>query len=159
MQDKPNESATLRADFARYRAYLSTVAEQLPPGVKAFALQDWYYDHSDHRCPHDAWLEELSIVEPATGERKERRSSEFRIRLLGTYHDGYVHFRHANVRRYLLETPTEYQSRPFNVGHGDFLFDKIRLLESGFVEHEIEFSRGSRFLIECVDIQFEFRNA
>jgi len=146
-----------KADYLRYREYLSSRADTLPENVRAFALQDWYYNSKDPRCPHDSWLEELAIVEPATGERLEERSIEVRLRLLGAYHDGHLHFRYMNVRRYSLGTPAEYKSPPFNVGHGDFIVDEIRPSDSGFLEHEIEFSRGSRFEIECSDIQFEFR--
>lgn len=140
-----------------YRKSLSSIAESLPCGVTAFALCDWYYDLTDHRCPHDTWLEELAIIEPATGDRNEHRGIEIRLRLLGAYHDGHVFFRYRNVRRYCLETAKEYKLSPLQAGHGDFLFDEIRISQAGFVEQEIEFSRGSRFIIESSDIEFEFR--
>lgn len=153
---RKNESEDYKADYLRYRAYLSDIGERLPKNVREFALQDWYYAADDHRCPYDSWLEELAILEPASGERNERRTIELRVRLLAAYHDGHVQFRHIDVRQYSLQTPSEYEAPPFNVGHGDFVVDEIRLSEAGLVEHEIEFSRGSRFIIECSDIQFEF---
>ncbi|MGH9561627.1 MAG: hypothetical protein ACRD3S_09250, partial [Terracidiphilus sp.] len=70
-----------------YRKYLSTIAGNLPRGVTAFAFCDWYYDGHNHRCPHDGWIEELAIIEPATGDRNEHRRIEIRLRLLGAYHD------------------------------------------------------------------------
>jgi hypothetical protein len=136
----------------RYRAYLASVSERLPARLKAFALQDWYYDPNDHRCPHDSWLEQLTIDEPANGERKEQRSITIRLRLLAPYHDGEILFAHYDVRQYRLETPAEYKSPPYGVGHGNFLRNEIRLLEDGFIEHDITFSRGSRFVIECGDM-------
>jgi len=83
------------ADYIRYREHLSNIAARLPENVRQFVMQDWYYDSRDHRCPYDSWLEELAVIEPATGERMERRSIEFRSRLLGAYHDGYIHFTHT----------------------------------------------------------------
>jgi hypothetical protein len=48
-------------------------------------------------------------------------------------------------------------SPPLNVGHGDWLTDEIRLSDRNLVLHEIEFSRGSRWLIEAEDIVYEWK--
>ena len=141
----------------QYRTYLSNHADRLPPGVIAFAFNDWYYNPQDHRCPHDSWLEELAIIGPANGERNEQRGIEISLRLLGAYHDGNIFFRYPALHRYRFETSGEWRLPPLHVGHGDFSVDEIRLQSDGFVEYEIAFSRGSRFLIECSDIEFGFK--
>ena len=62
------------------------------------------------------------------------------------------------VRSYSLETPPDFKQPPrFKVGHGDCLIDEVRLSECRLVLHEIEFSRGSRWVIECGDIDFQWR--
>jgi hypothetical protein len=124
---------------APYRAYLSSIGERLPMGVKAFAMHDWYHSPQDHRCPHDSWLQEFSILEPAEGDRLEVRNIEIRLCLLGAYHDGYIRFRYSNVCGYALSTPIEHSVR-----------------SNGSVEHEIKFSKGSRFRVVCSDIDFDF---
>jgi hypothetical protein len=73
-----------------YRTYLQSVRHALPESVFALASSDWYFLPSEHRCPHDAWLESIIISEPSTGERHELRSASIRIRLLGAYHDGFI---------------------------------------------------------------------
>jgi len=142
----------------QYRAFLAEHADRLPPGVATFALHDWYYNPQEHRCPHDSWLEELSIIEPWAGNRNEQRSVEVRLRLLGAYHDGHIFFRYLDVRSYSLETPANFEPSPLHEGHGDFLVDEIRPLPDGSVEHAIKFSTGSRFRIECSNIEFEFKS-
>jgi len=42
-------------------------------------------------------------------------------------------------------------------GHGDWLFDEIRLSENGFVLHEVLFSNDSLWLIEAKDISCQWR--
>jgi hypothetical protein len=39
-------------------------------------------------------------------------------------------------------------------GHGDWLYDEIRLSERGLVLHEVEFSSNGHWLIECKDIKY-----
>ena len=80
------------------------------------------------------------------------------LRILGAYQDGHIFLRHSSVRRYSFDTPAEHVGKSPHVGHGDFLVDEIRLLPDRSVEHEIRFSCGSRFLIQCSDIEFEFRS-
>src|SRR5919202_1729543 len=145
----------LRPRFEAYRRYLDSVREQLPPAAFAFATADWHYAFSDHRCPHDAWVEALTISEPASGERQEQRRIDIHVRLLGAYHDGHIDLYYRDVRSYTLELPAS-PSR-IKIGHGDWRDDEVRLSERGLVLHEIVFVGGSHWLIECEDIQYEWR--
>jgi hypothetical protein len=38
------------------------------------ATSSWYCDFADHRSPHDAWLDQLAIREPAEGQRRDHRT-------------------------------------------------------------------------------------
>lgn len=79
---------------------------------------------------------------------------EIDIRLLAPYHDGTTALKYRGVLTYSLEAP--FVSLPRSIGHGDWLADEIRLSARGNVLHEVEFSRGSRWLIECEDIEWRY---
>jgi hypothetical protein len=57
--------------FRHYRDYLESARDRFPPSAYALVSSDWYFDFTDHRCPHDAWLETLILSEPSTGDRRE----------------------------------------------------------------------------------------
>lgn len=125
----------------RYQAYLETIAPSLPLAAREFALAEWHYDHRDHRCPHDSWLEDVSVWVAAAGDRREKRRAQIKSRFLGAYHDGYLELTYTNVSSFSVEQ-----------GLGDWLYDEVRLSESGAILHEIEFA-GGYWKIEAEDIR------
>jgi hypothetical protein len=139
--------------FARYRDHLASSRDSFPPSAYALATSDWYFNPSDHRCPHDAWLESLSMTEPASGTTREIRRVSMRIRLLGAYHDGYIELLYPRVFGYR-----------FNVddgegGHRDWRYDELRLSDDGHVIHEIEWCgphQVGSWLIEASDVEFKW---
>jgi hypothetical protein len=133
-----------------YREYLQSIRDRLPLSAFEFATAAWHYDYSDHRCPHDSWVESLAIVEPAGGERLQHRTLHISVRLFGAYHDGHVLLDYSDVNTYSLE------KRKTQAAHGDWLVDEIRLSENGLVLHEVVFNSGSRWLIEAADISYEW---
>jgi hypothetical protein len=141
---------TFQSDWGRYEAYLREHREQFPPAACALATGAWYYDASTSRCPHDAWLEALTLAEPATGERHEQRTLAATIRLLGAYHDGYLELHYPVVFSYDLQATSTPQ------GHGDWLFDEFRISEGGRLLHEIEWAAGTRWLIEASDVHLKW---
>lgn len=141
--------------FRRYRDYVASAQPMFPPGGFALAYSDWYFDPREHRCPHDAWLESVTITEPATGERSEQRSTAIRTRLLGAYHDGFIEFHYPRVFNYSFSNPASER------GNGDWLYDEFRLSPNGRLIHEIEWAgfpgeQGSRWLIEADDVTFQW---
>ncbi|HEX7860126.1 MAG TPA: hypothetical protein VF773_07375 [Verrucomicrobiae bacterium] len=149
------EPQTITKAFELYRAYLASNATRFPIGAHALATSPWYFDPSDHRCPHDAWLESITITEPARGERNEHRVTAIRIRLLGAYHDGYIELFYSQVIRYSLSSPSSLR------GLGDWLYDEFRVAPGGHLIHEIEWAgfpgyEGSRWIIEASDIEFRW---
>jgi hypothetical protein len=95
-------------------------------------------------------LEAVTIAEPATGKRYEERTVALRIRLLGSFHDGYLEFEYPRVFRYEVRSESVLQ------GHGDWLYDEFRVGEAGQLIHEIEWASGSRWLIEASDVAFKW---
>lgn len=146
--DQPDEEHI--RDLRDYLAYLDSIADRLPAGARAFAMAPWHYTPSDPRCPHDAWVETITIREPASGERGEARGLEIHMRLRGAYHDGHIELRHENVQRYSADV-----GQGLIGGHGDWLVDEIAITADGAIAHIIEFVDGM-MRIECEDIHYSW---
>jgi hypothetical protein len=139
--------------FNRYREYLNANAAAFPRGALDLAKSNWYFNANDHRCPHDAWLESITISEPARGKRNEIRSTAIRVRLLGAYHDGYIELFYPHVLRYSLNAASSTR------GVGDWGYDEFRVAPGGHLIHEIEwfgFEDGARWVIEASDVEFQW---
>jgi hypothetical protein len=108
----------------------------------------WYTSPSDHRCPHDAWIEAVNVCEPASGERQERRLLEIRIRLLGAYHDGIIEFMYKGIDEYSL------QASMAPNGHGDWLRDEVD--DCGVsILHTIVLANG-RLQIKAAEVEYKW---
>jgi len=143
------------AAFERYQQYLETVKENFPPGAFELASSEWYHRFSDHRCPHDAWLEELRVTESGIGPRQATRTVAISVRLLGAYHDGHIEFRYHGVTSYDCTFSRPTPGTPG--GHADWRYDEFRLSERGTLLHEIEWwhmQETARWLIEAADVEF-----
>lgn len=150
----PVDPTDVAERFERYRRYLVDVNERLGPGASRFAEAPWHYDPADHRCPHDSWVESVSIVEVSSGPRSEMRALSIEAMLLGAYHDGHLLLRYTGVNHY--STHANPPRDASTIAHGDLLIDEIRLSARGLVEHEVVFAHG-RWLVECVDMTCEWR--
>lgn len=104
--------------FERYRGYLQSVRHSLPESVFALASSDWYFSPHEHRCPHDAWLESITISEPSSGKRHEVRFTSIRIRLLAAYHELPRRVRRMNVWRGYAMTTGGFRTRLKHWKHG-----------------------------------------
>jgi hypothetical protein len=135
-----------------YQEYLRSNQARFPPGAYALAASDWYFGFSDHRAPHDAWLELATFEEPSTGQRHENRTLNLRIKLLGAYHDYWLEFFYANVISYSLANAQAAR------GHCDWRYDEFRLSASGNLVHEIEWvgppGTAATWVIEASDVEF-----
>lgn len=139
------------ASFRRYQEYLHTTRRRFPPLAHRLATSGWYFDPTDHRCPHDGWLEELVITEPASGKRSQHRIVSIRVRLLDAYHRGHIELVYPQVFRYQIT------SAGAGAGHGDWLYDELRVSDEKHLIHEIEWWRAGeleRWLIEASDVAY-----
>ena len=133
--------------FKRYKHYLGSISDQLPPGAREYALGD---NHNWGGCesPHDSWLEELRMEvrsTPSTDDLPQDQALDIHVRFLGTCGNGYIDFHYRNVHDYLL------------TNGGDWMYDEVRLGGEGRVVHEIRFLADSHWLIECEDFTYEWK--
>lgn len=150
--DSASPEAT-REGFRRYSEYLTANRDRFPPSAYGLATSPWFYDPTDHRSPHDAWLESVSISEPSSGERHEHRAVSIRVRLLGAYHDGHIELYYSRVSRYRLELHHN------ESGHRDWRFDEFRLSDRGHLVHLIEWhhlGEVAQWMIESTDVIFSW---
>ncbi len=49
-----------KGEWTAYMDYVASRKGLLPAEVYEYILAPWHYDPRDHRCPHDAWVEEMS---------------------------------------------------------------------------------------------------
>lgn len=117
--------------------------------LRECSSSEWYKLPKDHRCPHDAWVESITISEPSSGERHQVRGLEIRIRLLGAYHDGNIEFTYKRVLRYLIG------AIPERAGHGDWLEDDVDVTKDASLVHRVKLTDGS-FKIEAEDIEYKW---
>lgn len=141
--------------FERYERYLAENKDAFPARAHELATSDWFYDPRDHRCPHDAWLESLQILErPATEPRQ--RFCSISLRLLGAYRDGHIEIVYPKVYAYsFLSLSGEARS------HGDWRYDEFRISDRGHLIHEIEWAYRTEckafvWTIEADDIHFQW---
>jgi hypothetical protein len=144
--------------FKVYAEYLEKVKSALPKSAFSFVTAHWHYQFLDRHCPHDGWVEHLTIWESASGDRQEQREIQIEMRLLGSFHKEYLELNYKDVRSYELRAqPHANQQASRNVGHGDWLIDEVRLSENHLVLHEILFRDRGRWLIEASDILWEWK--
>src|SRR4051812_13163180 len=150
-EENQNDLAFFDSRFSEYINYLDSIKESFPKSAREFALADWRLDYTDHRNPHDSWVENCRIFEESSGERKEIRVLHIETRLLGAYHDGFLDLKYLNVATYSLTKTSSFGK------HDDWLYDEVRLSENNLVLHEIDFASGASWLIECDDIEFNWK--
>lgn len=143
-------------ELDRYFAYLTANRAKLPPNALEFAEAPWHYKIDDSRCPHDSWVEALSIIEPATGSRQEIRRLEILVRLLGAYHDGHIELRYLDVTSYSLLHDRGHALQRSSIAHDDWLIDEVLHRDDGSVTHEIAFASGAVWNIGCADIIYRW---
>ena len=147
--------ADVAGAYRRYREYLEEHREQFPPNAFALGTAEWYQNPSDHRCPHDAWLEKLCVAEIPTKDRHRDRYTTIHIRLLGAYHDGHIELVYPQVFEYELESR-------YSQALGDWRYDEFRLSSNGQLIHEIEWAETHpkqetpRWIITASDVEFRW---
>jgi len=115
--------------------------------LRECSRSDWYVSPEDHRCPHDAWVEAVTISEPASGERHQDRELQIQIRLLGAYHDGIIEFTYRHVQNYSFEGSGI-------TGHGDWLRDEVEE-RNGSIRHMVLLVNG-KFQIEAQEVEYKW---
>lgn len=136
--------------FDRYKDYLESERSRFPSSAYELATSDWYFTSHDHRAPHDAWLDSVTISEVRSETDDSPPTTSILIRLLGAYHDGHIEFSYSGVVAYSMT------SLNFERAHSDWRYDEFRVSESGRLVHEIEWwgmRPSARWIIEASDVQ------
>ena len=142
--------------FAAYEDYVAENVGRFPAGALQLVRSDWYYGSHDHRGPHDARLETMSMAE-RSGEGEphwHNRLVSLELTLRGAYDDGYICLRYPTVHSYRLNG--------FGVGggHADWRYDELRLDEAGHLVHEVEWCWGqdtALWLIVADDLEMSWQ--
>jgi hypothetical protein len=122
-----------------------------PPSAFALGTANWYQNANEHRCPHDARLENFTLSESATKEDASQRTVAIRILLSAAYDDGFIEFFYPKVFCYNLAAPS------CNKGHKDWVYDEFRLSKSNHVIHEIEWREDNfNWIIEASDVEYKW---
>lgn len=121
--------------------------ESFTSALRECSSYDWYKFPEDHRSPHDAWVESITISEPSSGDRHEHRGLEIHVRLLGAYHDGTIEFAYKGVQSNSMQTMRD------GAGHGDWIKDEVNLQRKDRILHKVTLSNG-RFEIEADTIEY-----
>jgi hypothetical protein len=153
LPDIPDEALDvqeLQHRLDSYYRYLESVRERLPPAAYAFATADWHYNTGDPRCPHDAWIDELTLhrvpsLRVFNRKQRQQHKLEIRVRLLGAWHDGFIELVYQGVHKYTLADDS------------DWLYDELQLSDEGLVVHEIRWASGARWRVECADIMYDWQ--
>ncbi len=156
----PSNFRELDKAFQAYREYILSIRNDLPKDTYEFAIADWHYDPATSQCPHDSWLESLSLSESINNTQSDKRIN-IDLLLLGAYHDGNISLRYEGVVFYELEKILKIDQEIVNEQvrrgtHGDWLIDEISLSDGGVVIHDIEFANDARWIICCENIIYEW---
>jgi hypothetical protein len=152
--DNDDPRSVIEEKYKLYSDYLTANRQNFPSEAYEFATAEWHYDPADHRCPHDSWVEQLTITESQQDSASKNRSIGMQLVLLGAYHDGKLRIGYEGVKSYNLNLLPDSVSE--SKSHGDWLIDEIRLLDNRWLVHEINFWRDGSWRIECQNIKCEW---
>ncbi len=124
-------------DSTAYPAYVAAVRHRVPADALAFMSAPWHYAHGDERCPHDARLQKLAVLEFEDGDA---RANGIEVELVGAYGKKLL-LTYTDVQSYAVEkTKSDWPAA--DRSHGDWLIDEMLVLEDGFLSHEIVFTHA-----------------
>jgi hypothetical protein len=149
--DDAAEIQNMLAAHRRYAAYLEENCARFPVSAFEYASTPWRNNFSDHRAPHDAWVASIHFIDRSLPTAGGERATDLELVLLGAYHDGHLHLSYRGVRSFQLS------SEHADTSPTEVYRDEVRLSDRGLVLHEVEFLGRDNWLIECRDIEFEWR--
>ena len=137
------------AAFRRYGKYLKKHRKKFPKSAYSFAISYWWYDFENHRCPHDASLEDIQIIERSKDDQHQVPYTDISIKLLGAYHDDIIELTYKNVKRHEIKCTKNRQ--------GDWRYDQFTGLGNTF-KHEIEWDDGTIWVIEAEELKYTWQD-
>ena len=137
--------------FTTYFEYIESIFDKIPKHLYNFAKDFGRYSLNHPSSLHDTWLSSLTVSENYEKDDSSIAQVEIHLSLLGQLHDRYIELVYKRVSHYSFEK-TLFQKPPTQTAHGDLIVHEIRLTDFGKICHEVLFSKGAVFLIECEDI-------
>ena len=113
--------------------------------------ESWYYDHTDPRCPHDAWLRSVSLTIDGRSQDEGECVRVLRLELLGAYHNGVITLSYRGLLMYQVilrshEEPEKISRRE------DWLEDSVEVVGNR-IRHVISWETG-QWILEAEEITF-----
>ncbi|MET3496461.1 hypothetical protein [Variovorax boronicumulans] len=127
-------------DSSGYPAYVAQVMHRVPADALAFMSAPWHYAHRDERCPHDARLQKLVVLEFEEEDEGDARANGIEIHLVGAYGNRLL-LTYSDVQSYSVEkTKSDWPAG--DRSHGDWLIDEMLVLDDDLLSHEIVFTQA-----------------
>ena len=139
--------------FGDYLDALADYRDQLPSEVAEFAGDEDRFVLNHEKSLHDAWLEEVRIIESRSTDSKPSEVS-IQLILLGQMHDRKIIINYQGVTNHLF-SGARTNCNFHDTFHGDIFTHEVRLSEEGMVQHEILFDEVTRFEVTCQTFSVE----
>ena len=151
--NNPGEGHHLKA-FNKYQEYISENESKLPPFVVNLVRSQFYFNFTDPRCPKDGWVMSKHLDNKYDAEGRKKISSKFEIKLLGAYHDCYLHFVYTDV----IELEDEGSAGCLiQKDYDPWRIDEFSVDSEGNLVHKIYFLSGIVWTIKCRNFDFIVR--
>ncbi len=116
-----------------YKEYLSLNKSKLNKTISEIMDSEWYFDWSNHKCPHDSWLREFNI-------KCSGGNIKINILLLGAFHDLFIRYSYDKVKSYEINFSGRSSELEWDID--EFIIDP-----NGFNVHSIRFVNGVKWKI------------
>ena len=137
-----NSHSELLETYRRYRCYLEENRNEIPAEFYAQLVSSWYFDPSDPRSTHDAWLQSCSITSNSASEKPN--PTKILLSLLGAFHDRIITYEYTGVIGFSISGSNHHQV--------DWLLDEIQVMP-GNIAHEIQWGDGSIWMITAASVR------
>ena len=149
--NNPGEGLYSKA-FDKYQKYVSDNEDKIPFSVVNLVKSDWYFNARDPRCPKDGWVVSKRFENNYDTKSREKIPSEFEIKLLGAYHDCYLHFLYKEVVEISIDGNA---GSLIEKDYDPWRIDEFSVSDHGTVIHKIYFFSGKVWTIKCRNFEFD----
>lgn len=135
-------------DSSAYPIYVHNLRHHISDHILQYMNASWHYDHTDARCPHDAILNTITIIDEPYDKQ---RSAHIQLNLHAADTSN-IRVEYFDVLSYSIEKSRSTWPIDDNT-HGSWLIDELLVHDNSIVTHEIIFT-NSRLFIKCKDFKY-----